>query len=137
MPGAIEVFDLSRLVPWFQGTSHYPCSAAGGVAVQPNAVKVHDQRIAGQSAFNIERPGKRIAPARAPHAVLVHSARIHSFGLDGVAGPDPEHGRDAARKLTMEFRGSELVNSRCIGWAHGWTARGPWEFVFIQLNGTR
>src|SRR5262249_43162748 len=95
-PFAVEVSyrPLIDDLPGIQCVLCYGAAALSPVPVQSNPIEVNHDSITSDCAFDVERPGQRIASRRPVYATLVHAASIDGLGVDSVAGKDPESGGD-------------------------------------------
>src|SRR6202022_3167737 len=104
----LPLFNVSRT----ERAVRYERTADGGVAVQPNAIEMHYQRIARPSTFDIERTSQRIAPRGAPDAFRVRTASVNRPGLHGVTRIHMQRRHDCTGKEMLELGWLEHMGLR-------------------------
>src|SRR5580698_10653044 len=90
-----------------------PVVADGVVAVEFEMNEVNDQSVARLGAFDIERPGLRIAAKDSLDAIHIASAGVYRSGVDSVARRNRQHGLVEGRELTVEDRRRKFMALRC------------------------
>src|SRR5258708_5144550 len=86
LPLAIEfVVELGVAhIARIESAVDYPVTATSRVAIETNAVEFHYQRVAGHSAFHVERTSFRIAAIGAALAGGIAATCVHCSGADGI-----------------------------------------------------
>ena len=79
-------------------------------AIQPHLGEADDERVIRFSAFDIERPGERVAGLASADVLVILSTGIDRFGDDGDAGLHTFEHRVCARKGVVVGRGDHLLN---------------------------
>src|SRR5262249_5364454 len=89
-PGTDQIIFVTVRVETFdrfgrQRKQSEPVGSEAPPAVQPNPRKVDDERVGRLRAFNVERPGQRVAGLATADILLVLTAGVNRFSDDSVA----------------------------------------------------
>src|SRR5215469_6002206 len=92
-----------------QPAVNYAVVTDSPVTIQTQPREVDNQRVSGHGGLNIKRPGFRISAHYALHAFFICAASIHRGGVDGISGPDGEHGFVPCRELAIKSCGRKFM----------------------------
>src|SRR5689334_7467081 len=116
-PGCIKFVIVFRpaYIPGSQRRGGNLVSRTCSIPVQANALQFHDQRVAGQSTFDVKGAGFGIASERTANAFGIYSAGIDGPCTHSVTRKDLQDRRNRIREKPVKLRRLEIVDLRRIG----------------------